>query len=188
MKLDPQTYAAVAGRAECLATTDDMDAALDRMAADLTARLADKDPLVLCVMTGAVIVAGLLLPRLDFQLQARLYPCQPLSGYDAWRRIGWRYRPSAAIRGEHMLVLDDILDEGITLEQIVRACHEDGAASVTTAVLVEKRASEQPARPMWSAFSVLIAISMAMDSTTKIISVMPRHLCRGRCRFLVAAV
>lgn len=138
MKLDPQTYAAVASRAECLATAEEMEAALDRMAADLTARLADKDPLVLCVMTGATVVAGRLLPRLDFQLRLDYIHASRYQGATRGGEIGWRHRPSEAIRGEHVLVLDDILDEGITLEQILRACREDGAASLTSAVLVEK--------------------------------------------------
>lgn len=138
MKLDPQTYAAVASRAECLATAEEMEAALDRMAADLTARLADKDPLVLCVMTGAAVVTGRLLPRLGFQLRLDYIHASRYQGATRGGEIGWRHRPSEAIRGEHVLILDDILDEGITLEHIVRACREDGAASVTSAVLVEK--------------------------------------------------
>jgi hypoxanthine phosphoribosyltransferase len=36
-------------------------------------------------------------------------------------------------------VVDDILDEGITLDAVVRACESDGAASVHSAVLVAKR-------------------------------------------------
>lgn len=136
--LDPQTYAAVASRAECLATAADIDAALDRMAADLTARLAGQDPLVLCVMTGGTVVSGLLLPRLDFQLRLDYIHASRYQGATRGGELDWRHRPSEAIRGEHILVLDDILDEGITLDQIVRACYEDGAASITTAVLVEK--------------------------------------------------
>jgi hypoxanthine phosphoribosyltransferase len=42
------------------------------------------------------------------------------------------------VRGEHVLVVDDIFDEGLTMEAIVAACNEDGAASVVSAVLVEK--------------------------------------------------
>lgn len=139
MKLSSDQYAAVAGRAECLVTPEDMNAALDRMAAAVTAQLADKDPLVLCVMTGGVIVTGLLLPRLDFQLRIDYIHASRYQGATCGGEIVWRYRPSAAIRGEHILVLDDILDEGITLDQVVNACHEDGAASVLSAVLVEKR-------------------------------------------------
>ena len=138
MKLAATQYDSVEGRAECLVTAKEIDAALDRMASVLTERLAGKDPLVLCVMTGGVIVTGLLLPRLDFQLRLDYLHASRYRGATSGGEIVWRYRPSEAIRGEHILVLDDVLDEGVTLGQVIRACHEDGAASVLSAVLVEK--------------------------------------------------
>jgi hypoxanthine phosphoribosyltransferase len=143
MKLSSTQYAAVAERAECLVTATEIETALDRMAAVVTERLADKDPLVLCVMTGAVILSGLLLPRLNFQLRVDYIHASRYQGATSGGEMVWRYRPSAAIHGEHVLVLDDILDEGITLDQVVRACHEDGATSVLSAVLVEKQRPHQ---------------------------------------------
>lgn len=138
MKLDASTYAGVAQRAQCLVTSDEMESALDRMAEELTTRLAGKDPLVLCVMTGAAIVTGLLLPRLDFQLRLDYIHATRYRGDTRGGDVLWRHRPSEAIRGEHVLILDDILDEGVTLDHVMRACREDGAASVQSAVLVEK--------------------------------------------------
>jgi hypoxanthine phosphoribosyltransferase len=79
-----------------------------------------------------------LLPRLQFQLRVDYVHASRYQGRTSGGEIVWRYRPSDAIRGEHVLVLDDILDAGITLHRIVEACHEDGAASVHTAVLVSK--------------------------------------------------
>ncbi|MBK1695088.1 hypoxanthine-guanine phosphoribosyltransferase [Chromatium weissei] len=143
MKLTATQYDAVAARAECLVTAAEMDAALDRMAAALTAQLAGKDPLVLCVMTGAMIVAGLLLPRLNFQLRVDYLHASRYQGATRGGELAWQHRPAAAIRGEHILVLDDILDEGITLHQVIHACHADGAASVLSAVLVEKQRPHQ---------------------------------------------
>lgn len=138
MKLDPQDYDAVAARAVRLVTPEQIDAALDRMAASITERLAGKDPLVLCVMTGAVFVAGLLLPRLRFQLRVDYIHASRYQGATRGGDIVWRYRPSDAICGQHILVLDDVLDEGVTLQQVVEACRADGALSVQTAVLVSK--------------------------------------------------
>jgi len=138
MKMTPQEYDSVAARARLLVSREAIEQALDRMAAEITNALAGKDPLVLCVMTGALIVVGRLLPRLGFQLRLDyLHPTRyrnTTSGGD----LAWLRRPSEAVRGEHVLVLDDILDEGVTLEAAVRACREDGAASVLSAVLVVK--------------------------------------------------
>lgn len=137
--MSPEQYAAVAGRAELLVSHAKMERILDRLAELITAVLARKDPLVLCVMNGAVIAVGLLLPRLRFPLgldyvHATRYR-ETTSGGD----LEWHYRPASSVRGRHVLIVDDILDEGITLDAIVRACREDGAVSVHTAVLVEKQ-------------------------------------------------
>lgn len=138
MKLEPQHYHSVASRAECLVDAKTVEAAIDRMAAQVTTRLADKDPIVLCVMTGAVFVAGLLLPRLQFQLRLDYVHATRYRGATRGGEVHWRYRPSDRIRGEHILVLDDVLDEGTTLLEVVNACHADGARSVQSAVLVSK--------------------------------------------------
>ncbi len=138
MKLDPKTYDGVAARAECLVTSEAMSQAIERMAGEISARLAGTDPLVLCVATGGIIAAGLILPRLSFQLRFDYVHATRYRGTTRGGDLDWRYRPSDVIRGEQVLLIDDILDEGITLEAIVRACREDGAAGVHTAVLVEK--------------------------------------------------
>lgn len=138
MKLSPETYTAIADRAECLVTQEAMEQALDVMAETITARLAGTDPVVLCVMSGGAIGAGLLLPRLNFQLRLSYVHVTRYRGTTRAGELEWHYRPSEIIRGEQILIVDDILDEGITLDAIARACREDGAAGVHTAVLVEK--------------------------------------------------
>ena len=143
MKLSADHYRGVAERAELLVGEAEMERALERMAGELHARLAGRDPLVLCVVTGGIIAAGLLLPRLDFQLRLDYAHASRYRGTTRGGELHWHHRPSDAVRGEHVLVIDDILDEGVTLDAIVRACREDGAASVHSAVLVSKRRSHR---------------------------------------------
>lgn len=139
MKLPPETYAAVAARAELLVGPEAMDQAIEHLAGAITARLAGLDPLVLCVLSGGVIATGLLLPRLPFQLRLDYVHATRYREGTRGGELHWRYRPSDRIRGEQVLVVDDILDEGITLDAVVQACIEDGAVGVHTAVLVAKR-------------------------------------------------
>lgn len=138
MKLDPETYAAVADRAECLATEETMEAACDRLAAAITDRLAGTDPVVLAVMTGGIVAAGVLLPRLNFQLRLHYVHVGRYGDRTRGGELEWIHRPSDLVRGEQVLILDDILDEGLTMDAVLRACREDGAAAVHSAVLVEK--------------------------------------------------
>lgn len=138
MKLNADVYAGVAERAECLVTGDEMEQVLERLAGEVTAFFQDKDPLVLCVMTGGIIAVGQLLPRLHFPLRLEYVHLTRYLGATSGGTLQWRHRPSEAIRGEHVLIVDDILDEGITLATLIDACREDGARTVHSLVLVEK--------------------------------------------------
>jgi hypoxanthine phosphoribosyltransferase len=147
-KMPAEHYAAVLSRAECLADRAAVDAALDDMAAEVAAGLGDKDPLVLAVVTGGIVVAGLLLPRLQFPLRLDYAHATRYRGALSGADLHWQHRPVEAVRGEHVLVVDDIFDQGHTMEAIAAACAEDGAASVTTAVLALKEgAAETEYRP-----------------------------------------
>ncbi|HET7569461.1 MAG TPA: hypoxanthine-guanine phosphoribosyltransferase [Gammaproteobacteria bacterium] len=132
--------AAVRAGADLLHSNRAVHAAVERMAAAVRERLADKNPLLLCVMTGGVMTTTWLAERLDFPLQIDYVH---LTRYDGDTSGGdqtrWRAKPKFALAGRHVLLIDDIYDEGITLRQLVDYCREQGAADVASAVLVRKR-------------------------------------------------
>ena len=112
--------------------------AVTRLAREISAALADSFPLVLCVMRGAVIFAGQLLPQLKFPLE---FDYLDLTRYGAATRggeISWRVMPGTAVAGRTVLVLDDILDQGNTLAAIREKLLAAGASRVYYAVLTEK--------------------------------------------------
>lgn len=121
-----------------LHSEQEVEAALDKMAKAITAKLADKSPLVLCVINGGIIVTGKLLPRLDFPLTLDSLHASRYRNTTFGSEIHWLYKPTTALKGRHLLIVDDVLDEGHTLEAIVSWCQDQGAASVSTAVLLDK--------------------------------------------------
>ncbi|WP_089727350.1 hypoxanthine-guanine phosphoribosyltransferase [Candidatus Thiosymbion oneisti] len=138
MRLSRERYTAVMGRAELLVSGAEMERILARLAGAITKVLAERDPVVLCVMNGAVIAVGRLLPRLGFPLTLDYVHATRYRGTTSGGDLQWLHRPAASVRGRYVLVVDDILDAGVTLDAVVKACREDGAANVHTAVLVEK--------------------------------------------------
>ena len=52
--------------------------------------------------------------------------------------MDWKCYPSLSLRDRTVLIVDDILDEGATLECVASYCKQGGASEVFTAVLVEK--------------------------------------------------
>lgn len=134
----PEQAQRVYDEADCLFTATEVEAALDRMAAAITARLAGENPLLLCVLTGGVVAMGKLLPRLDFPLQIDYVHATRYRGAVAGGRLHWVVRPVAPLAGRTVLLVDDILDEGITLAEVIKDCREQGVKAVYSAALVEK--------------------------------------------------
>jgi hypoxanthine phosphoribosyltransferase len=134
---------AVLERAEVLYNEAEVEAALDRMAADITARLADKNPLLLCTMIGGIVTAGKLLTRLHFPLSMDYIHATRYRGETRGADLHWIARPTEAIAGREVLLIDDIFDEGLTLNALIEDCRQAGAAAVHTAVLVEKQCSKR---------------------------------------------
>jgi hypoxanthine phosphoribosyltransferase len=111
---------------------------VQRMAADITRVLSHQQPLVLCLLGGAVIFTGQLLPQLRFPLD---FDYAHLTRYDKKMQGGeihWRVEPRESVKDRVILVLDDILDEGITLAAIRAKVLENGAKAFYSAVFAEK--------------------------------------------------
>lgn len=124
--------------AERIYSEQDIEAAYDRMAAAITSRLGDSNPLVLCVMVGGLIPAGQLLPRLLFPLQIDYLHATRYQDTTRGGDLNWIVRPRHSLEDRVVLLIDDILDEGITLAALCDACHTAGAREVHTAVLLDK--------------------------------------------------
>ena len=136
--------ARVRAEADCLYTAAEVDAAVDRMALDITARLADRNPLMLATMTGGMVMASLLMPRLEFPLELDYLHLTRYGAATSGGEIRWIKEPPASVAGRCVLLVDDLLDYGLTLEAAVAGCRARGAAEVLTAVLVVKDIVDRP--------------------------------------------
>jgi hypoxanthine phosphoribosyltransferase len=134
-----QEVDAVWREADCLYNREQVHAAIDVMAEKISTVLKDTNPLVLCLMSGAMVIGGKLMPRLDFHLQldyihATRYRNQTAGG----ATVEWIVKPRHDLQDRTVLIVDDILDEGITLHDVMTWCEQQGAKKIYTAVLVEK--------------------------------------------------
>jgi hypoxanthine phosphoribosyltransferase len=117
----------------------DIHAALDRMAAEITTALDESLPVVLCVLTGSIIPTGHLLTRLSFPLETDYLHATRYQGETGGPEVRWVSEPGISLKGRTVLVVDDILDEGHTLADVLEFCRAAGADRVYSAVLIVKR-------------------------------------------------
>jgi hypoxanthine phosphoribosyltransferase len=129
---------AVLENADQLFSQGEVEQALDSLASDIGRSLGDQDPLLLCVMTGGLVPASELFTRFDFPVQLDYLHATRYQGNVGGNQLKWITAPSQSLNGRTVLVVDDILDEGLTLAAILDYCRAQGARAVYSAVLVEK--------------------------------------------------
>ena len=136
--MDSTEARALLADAEPIHSAATIQAALGQVAARIHGQLAKRNPLVLCVMTGGVVFCGQLLPRLDFPLDFDYLHATRYGPETQGGKISWRSAPWIPVKDRTVLVVDDILEEGVTRAAIKESLRRLGAAEVLLAVFADK--------------------------------------------------
>ena len=137
--MDPAQYAAVLEGADLVWSEADVNAAYTRLAQEIGSVLGARSPLVIPVMMGGMVPASRIISQLDFPVEIDYVHATRYRGDVHGRTLEWIAHPSSDFKGRSVLVVDDILDEGITLAAIIEHCRELGAHEIFCAVLVDKQ-------------------------------------------------
>lgn len=98
----------------------------------------ESDIVLLCVMNGGLMFTTSLMKYLEIPVlfdycQVSRYGKEEFGGSLEWKRT-----PELSLRDKIVIICDDILDEGITLQAIKEYCEKMGAKETKTAVLFNK--------------------------------------------------
>lgn len=124
--------------ADLIHSFEKIDEAMTRMANEISDKLADSNPVVICLLKGGLVLSGQLLPRLGFPLQLDYVHATRYCDKTEGGSLHWIARPSMSVKDRTVLLLDDIFDEGHTLAAIHDYCLAIGAKEVQSAVLLDK--------------------------------------------------
>lgn len=132
----------------CLFDARTIDRAIDRLAVELSLRLWDTHPVVVCLMTGGLQFTGDLLRRFYFDLELDYLH---LARYAHQRGGDVRVLRALdrALDGRTVLLVDDVLDEGRTLHAAQHLVAE--ADETVTAVMVRKDVAHRVATADYAA-------------------------------------
>lgn len=140
----PEKINKILERSDCLYNLEDINNALDKMADAITAELADQNPLILCVMIGALVPLGQLATRLHFPLEIDYIHVTRYRGTTRGGDLHWLVEPRQSLKDRTILIVDDIMDGGLTLSAIIDYCNQAGAKKVYSAVMVNKIRKREP--------------------------------------------
>lgn len=122
----------------CLHAREEVEQAIDRVASEMNQKLTDDVPVFLCVMNGAVIFMGQLATRLTIPMQINYIHATRYRGEMEGADLQWRAEPTQCLKNRVVVVVEDILDTGLTLAAVMKYCYDKGAKKVYTAALVDK--------------------------------------------------
>lgn len=132
-------------RYDKLADTEQVNQQITRIAIEILADEPDRSPLFVGLLRGAAPFSSKLMleiarkspdyhPEIDYMM---------VSTYGGERhasepRIVTDLAPSTAIKGRDVIVIDDVLDKGITADFVTKHLQARGAANIKLAVLCDK--------------------------------------------------
>jgi hypoxanthine phosphoribosyltransferase len=131
-------------KAECLYDFSQLEKALDKLAVEITHKIENENPLILCVMVGALIPTGHLLTRLNFPLEVDYIHATRYRGSMRGGDLHWLVEPRKSLKDRTVLIVDDVMDGGLTLAAIIDYCNQLGAKAVYSAVMVNKIRQREP--------------------------------------------
>jgi len=144
-ELSRESLLAIQASADCLYTDGEVNAALDKMASEITQCLEETKPLILCTMIGGIITTGKLLERLNFPLSVDYIHASRYRGALHGAELDWIARPTESLQDRVVLIVDDIFDEGLTLEALIKDCAAAGAKKIYSAILLDKSCEKKTA-------------------------------------------
>ncbi len=112
---------------------------VDELAADIAACYEGMELTIMAVLTGSLIFLADLIRKMPVRMRLDLVSISSYPGDSTVSRgPRWLLPISADLRGRHVLILDDILDTGRTLDAMKSAIAGMGPASLKTCVLLRK--------------------------------------------------
>ena len=111
------------------------------LAAAISADYQDKDVVMVGILTGAVCFYVDIIKEMDIYIEMNFMRVSSYyHGTKSSENIRIVYDLEAAVEGRHVLIIDDIIDSGVTLMSLKQLMENRGAASVKSCVLLDKPA------------------------------------------------
>ena len=135
-------------------SADEILERVDAMAKDITATYGPEDDLlVLGLLKGSFIFLADLVRRINIPLHvdflvASSYGEATVSSGD----VQLLYDPSASLEDRAVVIVEDIIDSGTTMERLIPVLRERGARSLEICALLHKRLVTLDPEPRWVGF------------------------------------
>ena len=122
-----------------LYTADQIQEAIHRTAAQILERFGTEEQVIaLCLLNGAIWYTADLLRCLPPNFELQTIRISSYEGMDSTGKLKW-HGALPDCKGKRVLVIDDVLDTGLTMKEVCEALYANGAAAVVSTVVINKK-------------------------------------------------
>jgi len=126
-----------------LLTKEEIQARVAEMGREMTEEYQGKAPIVVGILKGVVPFYTDMTQAMDLPMEQDFMCISSYSGTSTTGQVKFIKDLSVDIRGRHVLLLEDIVDSGLTLSKVVALLQERGPASVKVCTLLDKPAGRK---------------------------------------------
>lgn len=131
-------------RLRILFTRAEIEAKVDKLAAKIRHDYLGKHPVLVCVLKGSFMFTADLIRRLNFPLEVEFVQLSSYGrGKESSGKIKVVQRLQSPIEGRDVLVIEDIVDTGITISFLLGYLHKKKPASLKLCALTDKPSRRQ---------------------------------------------
>ena len=124
--------------AELLFSKEQIEFAIDQIAVKLSVEFAEADPVLVCIMKGGLVFTSDLMQRLRFPLTVDFIHVSRYQDKLAPDELTWLVHPTTDLTGRTVILLDDVLDYGITLAEVAQHSMFTDVKQLVIAVMLDK--------------------------------------------------
>ena len=124
--------------ADLLFDQETVDQGIAELATKVARDCENDFPLVLCVMNGGLYLTGQLLRHWDFPMTIDYVHATRYRLATLGKDVLWKAYPQNEIKDRHVIIVDDIFDQGYTLEDVKSYCIKHGAKQCSSVFLIRK--------------------------------------------------
>ncbi len=112
--------------------------AVRKVGEEINRDLSDKNPLFICVLNGAFMFAGDLMKTVSVPCEITFIKLSSYEGLYTSGAVKEIIGLNESVVGRNVVVVEDIVDTGITMERILNSLHAKGANEIRVATFLQK--------------------------------------------------
>ena len=133
---------------KALITTGDIQEKVCEIGMEISRDYAGKQPVLVGVLNGALIFMADLMRVIDLPLEAYMMAASSYDGYESTGTVEIIKPLDASITGRNVILVEDIVDTGITLDCLLESLQSERPASLEVCALLDKKSRRQVEVPI----------------------------------------